>query len=64
MKFYQTNYVPSNTILAVAGEFNAAELKKKLEEAFGSWPAKPSPGCEYSAADSRERQETVAGGQA
>jgi zinc protease len=43
LKFYQTNFVPSNTILAVAGEFNAAELKKKLEEAFGSWPGKPSP---------------------
>src|SRR5882672_6729300 len=30
-KFYEANYVPANTILAVAGEFNAAELKKKLE---------------------------------
>jgi len=42
-KFYSTNYVPSNTILAVAGEFNPAELKKKLEDAFGAWPAKTAP---------------------
>lgn len=40
VKFYATNYVPSNTILAVAGEFNSAELKKKLEESFSAWPAK------------------------
>jgi len=43
LKFYSTNYVPGNTILAVAGEFNAAELKKKLEETFGAWPPKPAP---------------------
>lgn len=43
VKFYATNYVPSNTILAVAGEFNPAELKKKLEDAFGSWSAKAAP---------------------
>lgn len=43
LKFYSANYVPSNTILAVAGEFNAAELRKKLEETFGTWPAKPTP---------------------
>lgn len=42
-KFYEANYVPANTILAVAGEFNAAELKKKLETTFGAWPAKPAP---------------------
>jgi len=43
LKFYSTNYAPGNTILAVAGEFNATELKKKLEETFGAWPAKPAP---------------------
>jgi len=40
VKFYETNYTPGNTILAVAGEFNAAQLKTKLEEVFGGWPAK------------------------
>jgi zinc protease len=40
-KFYNANYAPGNTILAVSGEFNAAELRKKLDETFGAWPAKP-----------------------
>src|SRR5215475_982819 len=50
LKFYQTYYVPSNTILAVAGEFNAAELKKKLEDTFGAWPAKTAPAVNIPAA--------------
>jgi zinc protease len=40
-KFYAANYAPGNTILAIAGEFNAAELRKQLEATFGAWPAKP-----------------------
>jgi zinc protease len=40
VKFYEANYLPGNTILAVAGEFNATQLKAKLEEVFGSWSAK------------------------
>ncbi|HXM94036.1 MAG TPA: pitrilysin family protein [Candidatus Dormibacteraeota bacterium] len=43
VKFYETYYAPGNTILAVAGEFNAAEMKKKLEETLGAWPAKVAP---------------------
>jgi zinc protease len=43
VKFYETYYAPGNTILAVAGEFNAAELRKKLEEVLGVWPAKSVP---------------------
>jgi zinc protease len=39
VKFYEANYTPGNTILAVAGEFNAVQLKKKLEEVFAAWPA-------------------------
>jgi zinc protease len=41
MNFYATNYAPGNTILAVSGEFNATELRKKLEDTLGAWPAKP-----------------------
>jgi zinc protease len=37
VKFYEANYTPGNTIVAVAGEFNAAEMKAKLEELFGAW---------------------------
>src|SRR6267143_1048929 len=38
-KFYEGNYAPGNTLLAVAGEFNGTEMRKKLEEVFGVWPA-------------------------
>lgn len=40
VKFYETNYAPGNTILGVAGEFDAAEMRKKLEETLGTWPAR------------------------
>jgi zinc protease len=39
-KFYENNYAPGNTILAVAGELDSAEIRKKLEESFGAWPAR------------------------
>ena len=37
VKFYEGNYAPANTLLAVAGDFNGAEMRKKLEEALGGW---------------------------
>src|SRR6266436_6252596 len=40
VKFYEGNYAPGNTILGVAGEFDAAEMRKKLEETLGAWPAR------------------------
>src|SRR6267143_1092479 len=43
LKFYETYYAPGNTILAVAGEFDAAELRKRLEEVLGVWPVKTIP---------------------
>lgn len=42
VNFYQANYGPQNTILAVAGEFNGAELRKKLEETLGNWSGAPA----------------------
>ena len=39
-KFYEANYAPSNTIIAIAGEFNVDEMKSKLEQTFGAWPAR------------------------
>jgi zinc protease len=39
-KFYETNYAPANTILAVAGEFDSTQMKAKLEETFGAWGVK------------------------
>jgi len=41
VKFYESYYVPGNIILAVAGDFQAAEMKKNLEDVFGQWPSKP-----------------------
>ncbi|MGC1613705.1 MAG: pitrilysin family protein [Candidatus Acidiferrum sp.] len=39
VKFYEANYAPGNTILGIAGEFDAAEMRKQLEEKLGAWPA-------------------------
>ena len=43
VKFYEANYAPGNIILGIAGEFDAAEMRKKLEEKLGSWPARTTP---------------------
>ena len=43
VKFYEANYAPGNVILGIAGEFDAAEMRKKLEERLGSWPARTVP---------------------
>lgn len=43
LKFYEANFVPGNVILAVAGDFQSVEMKKRLEDALGVWPAKPAP---------------------
>ena len=41
-KFYETNYAPGNTILAIAGEFNSAQMRAKIDQALGGWSAKPA----------------------
>jgi zinc protease len=40
VRFYEEHYTPGNTILAVAGEFHPAEMRQKLDELFGAWPAR------------------------
>ncbi|MGB6884398.1 MAG: pitrilysin family protein [Candidatus Acidiferrum sp.] len=40
IKFFEANYAPGNTILGIAGEFDAAEMRKQLEETLGTWPAR------------------------
>jgi zinc protease len=40
MKFYEGNYTPENTILAVAGEFNSSQMKTRLADVFGAWTTK------------------------
>jgi zinc protease len=39
VKFYETHFAPGNTILAVAGEFSSADMRKRIEDVFGGWPA-------------------------
>jgi zinc protease len=39
LKSYEVSYAPGNTILAIAGEFNAAEMRAKLAEMMEKWPA-------------------------
>jgi len=50
VKFYETYYTPGNTIMAVAGDFNPAEMEKKIEEVFGAWSAKAAPTVKEEAA--------------
>jgi len=50
VRFYETNYTPGNTILAVAGDFKTEEMKKKIADAFGGWAAKTAPAVKMAAA--------------
>jgi zinc protease len=38
IQFYKTYYVPNNCVLSIAGDFNKAELKKKIEAYFAPIP--------------------------
>jgi len=46
LAFYKANYTPANAVLAVAGDFDSAQMKAMLEQSFGPWsgaaPAKPA----------------------
>ncbi|MDP9054041.1 MAG: insulinase family protein [Acidobacteriota bacterium] len=39
VKFYGRYFFPANIILAVQGDFSAADMKSKLDRLFGSWKA-------------------------
>jgi zinc protease len=41
--FYQRYYFPANTILAIQGDFNAPEMKAKIEKLFASWTVQQPP---------------------
>lgn len=43
VKFYESYYAPSNTILAVAGDFSAGEMERTLNNKFGGWTDKKVP---------------------
>jgi zinc protease len=42
-KFYQQYYVPDNSVLAIVGDVNTADVFAKVEKYFASLPAGPPP---------------------
>jgi predicted Zn-dependent peptidase len=42
-KFFKTYYAPNNAVLVIAGDFQAADAKKMVEQYFGDIPAQPQP---------------------
>lgn len=42
-KFYQAYYSPSSTVMAVAGDFDSAEMERMITDKFGAWSAKAAP---------------------
>jgi len=48
VKFYRAEYTPANTILAVVGDFNQAEMEKAVAQRFGSWAGQPAQAVEFS----------------
>jgi zinc protease len=36
--FYSRYYVPNNAVLAIAGDIDKEDVKKRIEATFGSWP--------------------------
>ncbi|HZS48050.1 MAG TPA: pitrilysin family protein [Blastocatellia bacterium] len=46
LKFYESYYSPSNTILAVAGDINIADMENVLTSKFEPWSGGPSPKIE------------------
>jgi zinc protease len=43
VNFYRRYFFPANTMLAVWGDFNAPEMKARLEKLFADWPAEQPP---------------------
>jgi zinc protease len=41
--FYKRYYFPANIMLAVYGDFNAAEMRAKIEKLFGEWNYQQAP---------------------
>ena len=41
--FYQRYFFPANTIIAISGDFSAADMRAKLEKLFSDWTVKRDP---------------------
>lgn len=42
-QYYRRNYAPNNAILAIAGDFDTAEMKARIEDTFGDIPPYQMP---------------------
>ena len=40
---YRSYYVPNNAVIAASGDFDAEDLSRRIEEAFGGIEAGPTP---------------------
>jgi len=45
--FYQGYYFPKNTMVAVWGDFDAAQMKAKIEKLFAGWTAEQAPVADF-----------------
>ncbi len=46
-QFWQTNYLPNNSVLFVAGDVNPKEIFSKVSRAFGNWKKGALPNPEF-----------------
>jgi len=49
--FYQRYFFPANTIIAISGDFQAADMRAKLEKLFADWTVKRDPVPPFPAVD-------------
>ncbi|MGD0871192.1 MAG: pitrilysin family protein [Bryobacteraceae bacterium] len=45
--FYKRYYFPKNTMVAVWGDFDAAQMKAKIEKLFADWTAEQAPVADF-----------------
>jgi len=50
-RFYEANYTPGGTVMAVVGDFSTAEMEKQLSAVFAAWPSKSAPAAGPALAD-------------
>jgi zinc protease len=53
VQFYQRYFFPANIMLAVMGDFSAADMKAKLEKRFADWTVKQPPVPLFPAVDAK-----------
>jgi zinc protease len=41
VEFYESYYVPNNTIVAIVGDIDKDEVRRKVEDSFGHWARRP-----------------------